>query len=178
MERLLLPKERLGAAIGASGSVKSEIERRTGTRLTFDSETGEVLIELAGDNPLGALQARDILNAVARGFSPEKAFSLLEENRYLEVIDISDYAGRSDSAIRRLKGRVIGEAGKTRRTIEQMTGTLVSVYGKTIALVGTPEQLEVAKGAVEMLLRGSPHSAVYRFLERKRPELRRVVIGR
>lgn len=178
MERLVLPKERLGAAIGPSGSIKSEIERRTGTKLTFDSETGEVLIELVGESPLGALQARDLLSAVARGFSPERAFSLLEENRYLEVIDISDYAGRSEGAIRRLKGRVIGEAGKTRKTIEQMTGTHVSVYGKTIALIGTPEQLEVAKGAVGMLLRGSPHSAVYRFLERKRPELRRAITGR
>lgn len=172
MEHLLIPKERLGAAIGPCGSVRSEIERRTGTKLTFDSETGEVLIEIVGDNPLGALQARDILTAVARGFSPERAFSLFEENRYLEVMDISEYAGRSDSAIRRLKGRVIGEAGKTRKTIEQMTNTYVSVYGKTVALIGTPEQLEVAREAVGMLLMGSLHSAVYRFLERKRRELR------
>ena len=176
MKYLTLPKERLGVAIGLCGSVKSEIERRTGTKLTFDSQTGEVLIETVGDNPLGALQARDVLTAVARGFSPQRAFSLLEENRYLEVIDISEYAGRSDNVIRRLKGRVIGEAGKSRRAIEQMTGAHVSVYGRTVALIGTPEQLRVAREAVVMLLRGSPHSLVYRFLERKRRELRPTLV--
>lgn len=175
MKHFRLPKERVGVAIGPGGRVKQEIERRTGTELTFDSETGETIIKSVGDDPLGALRAKDVLNAIARGFSSERAFRLFDENKYLEVIDMTDFIGRSDKALIRLKGRVIGEAGKTRRIIEETAGVYVSVYGKTIALIGEPEQLAVAREAIQMLLRGIPHSAVYRFLERKRREAKRRV---
>ena len=80
---------------------------------------------------------------------------------------------RSNKALVRFKGRVIGEGGKTRRIIEETTGVCVSVYGKTIALIGLPELLAVARKAIQMLLGGTPHSAVYAFLERKRREAKR-----
>lgn len=172
MEHLRLPKERVGVAIGPGGEVKREIERRSGAKITLDSETGEATIQ-SGENPLGVLQARDILNAVARGFSAERAFRLFDEDNYLEIIDIRDLIGRSEKALVRLKGRVIGEGGKTRRIIEETTGAYMSIYGKNIALIGIPEQLSVAREAIEMLLKGVPHSAVYRFLERKRRELKK-----
>ena len=175
MEHLRLPKERVGVAIGPGGEVKREIERRSGTKITLGSETGEATIQ-SGENPLGVLQARDILNAVARGFSAERAFRLFDEDNYLEIIDIRDLIGRSEKALVRLKGRVIGEGGKTRRIIEETTGAYMSIYGKNIALIGIPEQLSIAREAIEMLLRGVPHSAVYRFLERKRRELKKKAI--
>ena len=175
MEHLRLPKERVGVAIGPGGEVKREIERRSGAKITLDSETGEATIQ-SGEDPLGVLQARDILNAVARGFSAERAFRLFDEDNYLEIIDIRDLIGRSEKALVRLKGRVIGEGGKTRRIIEETTGAYMSIYGKNIALIGIPEQLSVAREAIEMLLRGVPHSAVYRFLERKRRELKKKAI--
>jgi ribosomal RNA assembly protein len=167
-----LPNERIGIAIGPSGEVKQEIERRTGTKLTLDSETGEVRIE-PGEDPLGALIAREVLHAIARGFSSERAFRLFEDDQLLEVIDVRDFAGRSGRALVRLKGRAIGERGRTRQILEETTDAHVSIYGRTIALIGTAEQLAVAREAVERLLGGAMHSSVYRFLERKRREMKR-----
>ncbi len=167
-----LPKERIGVAIGPGGGVKEEIERRTGTRLTLDSETGEVRID-PGEDPLGALMAREVLHAIARGFSSERAFRLFEDDQLLEVINIRDFAGRSERALARLKGRAIGERGKTRQIMEETTGAHVSIYGKTIAVIGTAEQLAVAREAIERLLGGAQHSSVYRFLERRRREMKR-----
>ncbi|MEM0359121.1 MAG: KH domain-containing protein [Candidatus Hadarchaeales archaeon] len=175
-EILRLPKDRIGVAIGKKGSVKREIERRTGVKLLFDSEEGVVQI-FRGEDPLSALKAREVLRAIGRGFSPEKAFSLLEEDHYLEVIELEDYGG-SEKAMTRLRGRVIGEEGKARRTIEELSGALVSVYGKTVALIGTPEELRRARRAVEMLLGGAEHSTVYRFLERMRAEGERREAGK
>lgn len=173
-----LPKERIGVAIGPSGEVKREIERRTGTRLILDSETGQVKIEVVGDDPLGGLNAREVLRAIARGFSSERAFRLFEEDQLLETIDIREFAGRSEKALVRLKGRAIGEGGKTRRILEETTDAYVSVYGKTISLIGTAEQLAVAREAVDMLLGGAKHSTVYRFLERKRRAMKRRAVLR
>ncbi|HID60276.1 MAG TPA: RNA-processing protein [Hadesarchaea archaeon] len=166
-----LPKERIGVAVGPDGRAKREIERRTGVKLTLNSETGEVQIE-PGDDPLGVLKARDVIVAIARGFSAERAFRLLENDQLLEIIDIRDFAGGSDRAVVRLKGRLIGERGKTRRIIEQTTNAHVSVYGRTVAAIGSVEQLAVVRGAVQMLLAGAKHSTVYKFLERKRREMK------
>jgi ribosomal RNA assembly protein len=166
-----MPKERIGAAIGPDGAVKREIERRAGVRLTFDSETGQVQIE-PGENPLGVLKANDALKAIARGFSPEKAFRLLHDDQFLDIIDIRDYVGDSERAITRIKGRLIGKGGKTRETIERTTGTYVSVYGRTVTMIGTAEQLRNARAALEMLLKGAEHPTVYKFLERKRKEMK------
>jgi ribosomal RNA assembly protein len=166
-----MPKERIGAAIGPDGSVKREIERRAGVKLTFDSETGQVRIE-PGDNPLGVLKANDTLKAIARGFSPEKALRLLQEDQFLDIIDIRDYVGDSERAITRMKGRLIGKGGRTREAIERATGVYVSIYGKTVTTIGSAEQLRNARDAVEMLLKGAEHSTVYRFLERRRKEMK------
>jgi ribosomal RNA assembly protein len=71
----------------------------------------------------------------------------------------------------RIKGRIIGRDGRSREIMEQLSGSKVSVYGKTVALLGYPEQIRVARTAIEMLLDGAPHGNVYSFLEKKHQEL-------
>ncbi len=173
VRRLKLPMDRIGVAIGPKGRVKKKIEDKTGTTLSMSSESGQVIIESTDDNPLGVLTAKDVLTAIGRGFSPTRAYRLFDEQSYLEVLDITSYTGRSVKAQNRYKGRLIGERGKTRRIIEETTGASISIYGKTVSSIGTPEQLEVVREAVKMILSGAPHSAVYSFLERKRREQKR-----
>ncbi len=111
-----MPSERVGVAIGPNGETKREIERRTHARLTFDSEVGSVQIE-PGDDPVGVLKAQEILKAIARGFSAERALRLSAEDQFLEVIDITDFAGDSERAISRLKGRLPVVRKRTARFI-------------------------------------------------------------
>jgi ribosomal RNA assembly protein len=48
--------------------------------------------------------------------------------------------------------------------IEKCSGCSLSVYGKTVSLIGNYEQLNIAREAVQMIIRGSKHSKVYGFL--------------
>ncbi len=84
-----------------------------------------------------------------------------------------DFVGKSESDIKRLSGRIIGREGKTRRLIEELTDTYVSVYGHTVSIIGTIEEAEIARQAVEMFIRGRLHSSVYRFLHAKRREIKK-----
>lgn len=171
-----IPKERIGVLIGVNGSVKNHIEEKLGVKLDIDSETGDVTITLkekTGD-PTLIFRAKDAVMAIGRGFSPERAFKLLENEDYmLEIIDLRDILGKSEAELRRVKGRIIGRDGKTREIIEEMSGTIVSVYGHTVAIIGDAEQVSVAREAVNLLIGGSTHSTVYKFLQRKRQELKR-----
>ena len=61
-------------------------------------------------------------------------------------------------------GRVIGRKGTTRHIIERETGAKITVYGKTVAIIGNDESAWKAKEAVEELLSGRTHGFVYRRL--------------
>lgn len=170
VRRVRIPKERIGPAIGSDGEVKERIEDEVDVELDFDSETGEVVIKGERGSPLGVMKAQDVIKAVGRGFSPEKAFQLFDDDNFLDILDVTAYSGRSEKAQRRLKGRVIGQNGRTRELIEEYTGTSLSIYGKTVSCIGISEDVEVAREAIEMLLDGTPHAAVYNFLESKSKE--------
>jgi len=113
----------------------------------------------------------DLVKAIGRGFSPERALVLLDDEMLmLDVLDLSKMVGtRSDMA--RIKGRIIGKDGRSREIMERLSGAKVSVYGKTVSLLGSPEQIRIARTAIEMLLDGAPHGNVYSFLEKKHQEL-------
>jgi len=150
--------------------MKHLIEEKTKTTLEIDSETGTVSIASAED-PLQALRVMDLVRAIGRGFSPERALPILDDEMLmLDVLDLSKMVGtKSDMA--RIKGRIIGKDGKSREIMERLSGARLSVYGKTVALLGYPEQIKIARTAVEMLLDGAPHGNVYSFLEKKHQEL-------
>jgi ribosomal RNA assembly protein len=171
-----IPRERIGALIGPDGRVKESIEKQLSVDLGINSKTGDVTIRLkptAGDPSL-LFRAKEVVTAIGRGFSPEHAVRLLkEEDAVLEVIDLREIVGKSQSDQKRLKGRIIGKEGKTRRIIEELTGAEVSVYGHTISVVGDMDQAAVATEAIWMLIKGSQHRTVYRFLHKKKRELKK-----
>ncbi len=171
MQHVTVPDDRIGVLIGRGGETMREIERRAEVRLDIDSESGTVRVEKVGD-PVTGLKGPDIVKAIGRGFAPEEAMRLLEDEMMLfELIDI-DAAARNESDLRRKKGRLIGEDGRTRELMEELTGASVVIYGSTLGAIGGPRQVEAVREAVEMLLEGAPHGAVYSFLEQKRNELK------
>jgi ribosomal RNA assembly protein len=171
-----IPTERVGVLIGPDGVTKKNIEDKLSVELQINSEAGEVAIALSEKttDPSLVFKAKDVITALGRGFSPEHAFRLIRnEEAILDVIDLRIVFGKSESDLKRVKGRIIGMNGKTRKIIEELTETDVAVYGHTVSIIGTMEQAEIAREAVQMIVRGSMHATVYRFLHRKRGELKK-----
>ncbi|MBW3003194.1 KH domain-containing protein [Candidatus Woesearchaeota archaeon] len=164
---LKVPKERIAVLIGKKGEIKKELEERTNTKIIVDSKEGD--IQISGDDALGLYSAREVVMAVGRGFNPETAMLLLKADYVLEILNIKEFCKTKNSELR-LKGRVIGKEGKSRRTIEDLTETYITVYGKTIAIIGEANNVLNSKKAIETLLKGGTHASVYRWLERKRRE--------
>jgi ribosomal RNA assembly protein len=171
MEYVKIPRSRVAVLIGKDGKVKEEIEERLKVKLTVDEE-GTVAVENVGEDVLAEWKARDMVKAIGRGLNPRKALKLTSDEYVLDVIKLQDIVGRSKKALIRQKGRIIGQGGKTRRMIEECTGTDVSVSGKTVAIIGTPERVQAARRAVVMLAKGIPHGVVYKMLQRKARELK------
>ena len=173
-EYLKIPRERVGVVIGKNGITKNEIENLTKTEIIVDSEAGTVSISPTEEteDPLSVWKARYIVKAIGRGFNPEIAVKLMGDETILEIINLPDYVGKSKKAVLRQKARIIGKEGRTKDIITDMTGVDISIYGKTVAIIGDMEQIHIAKEAVEMILNGVRHKTVYAFLEKKTRDMK------
>ena len=170
-----IPAERVGVLVGPSGSVKKKIESMCHVKLVINSESGDIDIwgEEDLEDPTFLFKAQNITLAVGRGFSPEKAFRLMNDEECFHIVDLREVLGKSRSTIERLKGRLIGKEGKTRKIFEETTNAYISIYGHTVSIIGKTDELEVVKGGISKLLSGCQHKTVYNFLGRKRHEMKR-----
>jgi ribosomal RNA assembly protein len=170
-----IPKERVGILIGPEGKVKQHIEEKLQVKLDVDSE-GSITLTLSekATDPSLLLKAKDVVTAIGRGFTPEVTFRLIRnEDEIFDLIDLRVIFGRSESDIKRIKGRIIGAEGKTRKLIEELSEADVVVYGHTVGLIGSFEQVDTAHNAVQMIIEGCQHHTVYNYLQKKRTELKK-----
>jgi ribosomal RNA assembly protein len=126
-EYIKVPIERIAVIVGPKGSTKELIEEKSTATLNIDSDSGGVEIKDPKD-ALKGMRAREVVHAIASGFSPEKALRLFDnEDIMLETMDLSNIA-RTEKDLERVRGRIIGSGGKTRDLFESLTNTNISVY--------------------------------------------------
>jgi len=159
-----IPEDREAALIGRNGSTKKKIEKLA--KIELEIKDNEV--EIIGED-LDVIYARDIIKAIGRGFSPKNALKLLDDDYQLLVINAKDYTKRN---LEPVMGRIIGTHGKAKKIIEEYTHTKISIYGKTVSIIGTARDIHIAGEAVELLLNGSPHKTVYIYLESMKAKMK------
>jgi len=154
IKEILVPKARIKVIM----SVKTRTERETSTKLNLNSNCFTIEGEA-----VDVMDSENIIKSIARGFSPLKAFELLDENKCLIIIDLPT----DKKKLIRIKSRLIGTRGKCRKNLERLTGTYISVYGKTVSIIGDFDSAEICEKAINMLIKGTPHKLVYKSLEEK-----------
>jgi ribosomal RNA assembly protein len=170
-----IPKERVGILVGPEGKTKRYIEEKLEVKLDIDKE-GSVTIELSENckDPSLLLKAKDVVNAIGRGFTPEITFRLIRnEDDIYDMIDLRLIFGRNESDIKRIKSRIIGTEGKTRKLVEELTEADVVVYGHTVGIIGSFEEADAAHNAIQMIIDGCEHHTMYNYLQKKRTELKK-----
>ena len=95
---------------------------------------------------------------IGRGFSHDVALELLDDENTLYMIELP--GGE------RIKARLIGTRGKAKRRVETDTDTRISIYGKTVSIIGTHNAVHVARRVIERLIQGAPHRNAYRLMKR------------
>lgn len=177
MHNVKIPRDRVGVLIGKKGKVKDKIEKSCGVKLEIDSEGGDVMISNAAKpEEMSPFKAVEIVTAIAKGFSPNRADRLLNEEVTLHVQDLKEFTSKSNNALERIKGRIIGLDGKARKVMEELSGAYISVYGHSVAMIGNSEEIRLVNEAVTMLAKGSTHKSVYNILQaaRRRAKLERL----
>jgi ribosomal RNA assembly protein len=163
-----IPVERVGILLSNKGEIIKTIQQRLDVKISIDPSLGSVVIEPSkSDTPVNNLfKAKDYIEAIGYGFSPERAERVLGEDQVLLIIDLKDQLRLPDNHLKRIKGRIIGEEGRARRNLEEISGCYISVYENYIAIIGDYESANAVKEAIQLLIEGREHSTVYRYLKR------------
>lgn len=161
-EYLKIPGDRVGVLIGKGGETKKLVEKKAGVDLDITHE-GSVTIKC--EDGLKLWTGRDIVKAIGRGFNPKYALNLSKEGYALTIFNLDEIFHGRESDIRRVKSRIIGEDGKARRTMETLSDSKISVYGKTVSVIAREEDMDAIEEALKMLMDGAHHAKVYTFLE-------------
>src|SRR3989442_6980902 len=138
-----VPLERIGAVIGKGGSTRKSFEEELGVVLSIERKGGSVVVKCESIEKGGPMKAVRVVEAIGRGFSPQRAHRLLGEEVAFEVIDLRDFAGKSVNALERIRGRIIGVNGKSRRVIEELTGCYLSVSGSSVEFIEDPTEMRL-----------------------------------
>ncbi len=150
---------------GKNGAILKEVQRKGKVEVAINGE-GNLEIEGEGGDVWVAMQ---VLRALDFNFLPQQAYKLFNDNYFLELIDL-ELILSNPKAIERYKGRIIGEGGRAKRTLQELSGAFLSIMGSKVAILGEFDDLQLAKEGVLRLLEGSPHTSVYAFLEKKNRE--------
>jgi ribosomal RNA assembly protein len=159
MQLVYIPKERLKIL----SENKATLERmcKAGNCKLF-IENGEA-VRIEG-SAFDEFVARNIVHAFGRGFDPDTACKLANSDYYFTAIDLEQIFG-NEKRIRQVKARIIGEDGRTKKYIEQVSATKISVYGNTVGFIGKVENIREAEVAVNTLIDGGTHRLAYNKME-------------
>ena len=80
-----IPVDRVGAVIGKEGATKRYLESEMNVSLQVDSKEGLVFMKSGSALGTDPFSATRVIEAIGRGFSPQKARRLLDEGIALEV---------------------------------------------------------------------------------------------
>ncbi len=169
-EELKIPKERIPILIGKKGVTRRQLENNSNTKIVVNSQEGDVLIK--GEESLDVYNTRIAIQAIGRGFNPDIALHIITKDYLLEIVNMKEFASDSKESLVRIKARIIGTEGKTKHILEQYTNTDISIYGKTVSIIGEPENAIMARRAVEMILKGSKQGNIYLWLEKQQKSLK------
>jgi len=143
---------------------KRAIEKSMGVSLKFSDEG--ITITSKKDDAYDEFIAKEMIEALEQGFTFESVIKLKNEDYMFQKINVKDLA--RPSRIKTIMGRLIGEKGRTKEIISEMTGCDVAIHDFSVSIIGNTDDVEIANQAIRSLIQGSPHASVYAYLERNR----------
>jgi len=140
---------------------KKKLEREL--KVKISNKGNIIFVDGKGEDEYLAIQ---VIEAMTLGFTTPKALLLTQDGFILEKIYIKNLTPRQD--LERIRGRIIGTKGKTKKTIESLGDCFIAVHENTVGVIGFAEEIATTLTALEALIRGKKQAKTYSYLEKAR----------
>ena len=144
---------------------KAKLEKKLKVKIQIKKQA----LELEGDS-VDIYVASKVFQALDRNFPFETALLLVEQDYYLEDINIKDVTKKTNLQL--IKARIIGQEGRTLELLSELSDCYLTLHENTISIIGTFDKMRLAINAVKSLILGSKQSSVYSYLEKSRKNLK------
>ena len=137
-----------------------KIESRIKVKVLFGKDS----VSIKGSE-INEFLVEQIVRAVDFGFHIEDALLLKNEDFLLEFIDVKEHTRRKN--FKDIRSRLIGTGGKARKTIENLTGSVIVINGNNVGVIVDSEHLDAVTQGIESIIQGSKHGNVFAYLEKQ-----------
>jgi ribosomal RNA assembly protein len=142
------------------------IENKIKVKISFGN--GNVVIK---GNELNEYLVEKVIQAVDFGFHVDDALLLTSDDFVLEFITVKEHTRRKN--LKEVRARLIGTGGKARKTIENLTGSVIVIHDNTVGVIVDANHLDAVVQGIESLIQGAKHGNVFAYLEKQNVSRRR-----
>lgn len=164
-----VPQHRLSPLRNAWQHICEPVVTHMGLAIRYNQELKaiELLTTPKTTHPNAIQKAHDFCKAFCLGFDLRDAVALLRlDDLYIDSFELKDVKILNGDNLSRAIGRVAGHGGKTKFTIENATKTRIVLADTYIHVLGSYQNIRVAKRALSRLIIGAPPGKIYNQMSR------------